>query len=392
MAEYFVSLSGADDGDGTKEKPWPSLKHALREVGGGNTITFLPGTYEPLQVDSKYAGTEEAPTVLRSERKWQAAVTGYALGLSACIGNATTDCPWVTVDGFEAYGAHGSGIRLFGVGSTVRNCWSHSNTMDGIGLYDEAASRCRIENNLIERNGVHPQFHHGIYARGTGLTVRGNVVRHNAGHGIQLCPVIKDSLIAYNLVHGHWKHALICGYDSGSGGNRILQNTLVGEKLGALRMRNSVDNLVGNNILTADGVDPITLEDSSMKAVCNLCWPTSQQPSQHTINADPKFLEPARGLYWLREGSPAIGAGSVAFALMANGSVAAETPSDFWGRPLIPPPDLGALGFYKELLDPAWRGRWYMGWAYGYPPNQEGYDRMPDLWALPDPGLLTSPD
>lgn len=45
-----------------------------------------------------------------------------------------------------------------------------------------------IENNLIEFNGGHVQFDHGVYADGDELTVQGNIVRHNASYGLHLYP------------------------------------------------------------------------------------------------------------------------------------------------------------------------------------------------------------
>ena len=48
---YYVATDGKPDGDGSREKPWPSLDFALKKVGGGNTIVLRPGFYRgPLDV------------------------------------------------------------------------------------------------------------------------------------------------------------------------------------------------------------------------------------------------------------------------------------------------------------------------------------------------------
>jgi hypothetical protein len=48
---YYVSTKGSDDNPGTKEKPWKTVNHAVREdsaVKAGDTILVQPGTYKEL--------------------------------------------------------------------------------------------------------------------------------------------------------------------------------------------------------------------------------------------------------------------------------------------------------------------------------------------------------
>jgi hypothetical protein len=99
-------------------------------------------------------------------------------------------CHWLTVDGFEVLGARYDGIKLNGDHNVVRNCWVHHNTQMGIAMHHVLNGT--IENNLIEFNGCHVQFDHGVYADGDGLTVRGNIVRHNAAFGLHLYPSLRD--------------------------------------------------------------------------------------------------------------------------------------------------------------------------------------------------------
>jgi hypothetical protein len=65
---YYVSTEGNTENDGSREKPWPTVEHALAQVGGGKTILVRPGTYRgPIHIARAHAGTAERPTVIQSE-------------------------------------------------------------------------------------------------------------------------------------------------------------------------------------------------------------------------------------------------------------------------------------------------------------------------------------
>jgi parallel beta-helix repeat protein len=366
---YYVATDGKPENGGTREKPWPSVEFALQKVGGGNTILLRPGVYrDPIRIKHAYAGTARHPTVIGSEVKWKAVIIGSP---GDNISN-DDNTDWLTIDGFESLGARSHGVHLYGSHLTVRNCWLHHNAWVGVGM---GHHDLLIENNLIEFNGCHVQFAHGVYADGDSLTIRGNVVRHNAGFGLHLYDCLTNSLLVNNLVYGQIQlPGVIVACPQGGGHNRILNNTFVG---GALALWNPGDDLVANNILVATG-DPISLSGAKrLRADYNLCWPKSQYDGPHGISADPAFVDPSRGVYWLSKGSPAIGKGSREYA----------PPTDFWGRPTPKdkPPDLGAFVYVPRLLEPQARAGWYYGWAYGYAPipNWE----MPDLWVLPKTSL-----
>jgi hypothetical protein len=70
-------------------------------------------------------------------------------------------------------------------------------------------------------------FDHGVYADGDGLTLRGNVVRHNTSYGLDLYPSIKNSLIVNNLVYDQVRQrAIIVACPEGGGRNVIVNNTV----------------------------------------------------------------------------------------------------------------------------------------------------------------------
>jgi hypothetical protein len=365
---YYVATDGKPGNDGSRDHPWPSVEFALNKVGGGNTIVLRPGVYHgPIWIGRAFAGTEQSPTVIQSEEKWKAVVIGAPIH-----GIANGDhCHWLTIDGFEVLGARFDGIKLSGDHNVARNCWVHHNTQMGVAMH--GVHKCIVENNLIEFNGCHVQFDHGVYADGDDLTVRGNIVRHNAGFGLHLYPSLQNSLVACNLVYGQPLHAGVIVARGGGGPNRVLHNTIFARGA-ALDIWNGDTDVIANNILVGDA-DPISCYNCKpLAADYNLCWPKTQHDGPHGVVAEPKLFGVSQGLFWLTAGSPAIGAGNPGYAL----------PADFWGRPTAKDkaPDLGAFAFVPSLLDPRSRADWYHGWAYGYSPTRKPAD-MPDLWVLP---------
>ena len=134
--------------------------------------------------------------MIKAEVKWQAVI----LGAEYHVIYTADGCDWVIIDGFEVMGGRYDGVKINGDHNAVRNCWVHNNKAMGIAMHNQKGGV--IENNLIEFNGDHVQFDHGVYADGDGLTVHGNIVRHNASYGLHLYPSIKNSRIDNNLVYG----------------------------------------------------------------------------------------------------------------------------------------------------------------------------------------------
>ena len=121
-ATYYVATGGAVSNDGSAAQPWPSVDHALAQVGGGHTIIVKPGVYSGVLIQKQYRGTPEHPTVIKSEKKWGAVLTGER---NRGFDN-DTGADWITVDGFEVVGARIDGIKMSGKHGVVRNCWVHN--------------------------------------------------------------------------------------------------------------------------------------------------------------------------------------------------------------------------------------------------------------------------
>jgi hypothetical protein len=370
---YYVAVNGKPDGDGSLEQPWPSVEIALAKLKGGHTIILRPGVYRgPIRIPDVCTGSEQAPTIIKSEEKWKAVIAGSPEH-GIFVGDR---CNWTIVDGFEVLGARYDGIKGDGQHVVIRNCWVHHNTQMGIAAHHSVDTT--IENNLIEFNGCHIQFDHGIYADGDRLTIRGNIIRHNAAFGIHLYPAVQNSTVCLNLVYGHEHHAgvlLVC--DKKGGANQVIHNTIAGNVV-ALEIWKGNGTVIANNILTTPEMDPLLLDHGTDQVLAdyNLCLPKSSHAEAHGISADPLFVDARHGAYWLRGDSPAIGKGTPEHALLA----------DFWSRPASKDktPDLGAFAYVPFLAEAKSRATWLNNWGYGYHPKRMA--QVPDFWQLPGEG------
>jgi parallel beta-helix repeat protein len=369
-ATYYVAVGGRPNADGSKDRPWPSIAYALEKIGGGHTILVRTGIYRgPIEIPKECAGTKEQPTILRSEAKQRAVIIGaeYHAIVSA------DGCDHVIVDGFEVLGAREAGIKMNGDHNVIRNCWVHNNGAIGIAMHGKTGGV--IENNLVEFNGCHPQFQHGVYADGRGLTIQGNIVRHNASYGMHLYPALRNSTVANNLVYGHArKPGIIVACPDGGGKNVVVNNT-VAENNGGIEIWKGDGEAILNNIVVAKE-DVFELDDQTrnLRIDYNLCSPRSKHQGAHGMTGDPGFLDTEHGLFWLKADSPALGRGTREQA----------PANDFWGRPLSTDraPDLGAFPFVPSLVTDRALTFWRQQWAYHHTP-EVGQD-MPDPWLLAD--------
>jgi len=365
---YYAAGDGKPENDGSRTKPWPSVEYALSQAGGGHTIVVKPGLYRgPIHIAKQFAGSREQPTVIRSEVKWQAVIIGAEYHVISNAGG----CDWVVINGFEVMGGRYDGIKMNGDYNVVRNCWVHNNKAMGIAMHNQKGGV--IENNLIEFNGDHIQFDHGVYADGDGLTVSGNIVRHNASYGLHLYPSIKNSRVVNNLVYGQVRRrGIIVACPDGGGRNVIVNNTVVENQ--PLTIWNGNGEVVVNNILVAEGEEVFSFDNGTRNVSVNnnLCVPKSARQGPHGLTGNPRFVDPTKGVFWLREGSPAIGKGSWQYA----------PTRDFWGRERSrnKAPDLGAFAFEPILTKEQVRAGWDHGWAYHRHGNKVG---LPDPWVLP---------
>jgi len=342
--EYFVSPSGCATNAGTELSPWPSIETALSKISGGDIVTLMPGTYAEAVV-IEVSGTLDFPTVLRSQRKWEAIIKGPpSHGIYTADGVTN-----VLIDGLQVAEAQIDGIKV-GSFATVRNCWIHHSTRQGISAH--RTRRTTLEYNLIEHNGTDPAFDHGIYLSGTNDVVRGNVIRWNKTYGCQIYydpPASSSGCQFYNnLVYGN-RNALTV-WSPGGQTNYVFNNTLISGRY--VLIANGGTLCVTNNILI--GVkrrQVLCAEDGAIiRGDYNLTPVPGKQRGPHdVVAAKPGFVKPGAGLYWLRSDSPAWGSAAEHMG----------PPVDFFGRKQSRVLSVGAFPFRGRLasdtrvLDPS---------------------------------------
>ena len=378
---YWISPKGRPSGTGSQANPFPSVEMALRNTTGGDTLVFGPGIYLGAQITltSRHAGSPQRPTVLKSEQKYQAVLHGSAIH-NVCIKDG---CDWVIIDGFESSGAGYTGIKSDADYTVIRNCRIHNNALQGIEAHGVLGTV--IENNLVEYNGEHVQFCHGIYADGDKLTIRNNIIRFNSGWGLHLYPSIANSKIENNLISGNdrWGIALYSKPQVGS--NRIVNNTIVLNGNG-IAVKNGRDEIIANNIIVdntgrqfekAEPIENLDRGHSGKGRIMidyNLCLPRFKGAGPNGISADPLFLDMKKNTFYLRRGSPAIAKGAARYA----------PDQDFFNRslPQGKAPDLGCFAYDPSLLLDQARADWYYQWPFLFKGKSK---TMPDLWKRPRP-------
>jgi len=368
-AEYWISADGSVSATGSYDNPFKSINVALAKVGGSNTFIFKPGYYNEGQINlwPKYSGSPEHPTTLKSQYKYGAVLNGSLYHII----DIKEGCKWVVIDGFEICGAMFTGAKIMGDYCVVRNCRLYFNGF-GVQAHD-ANNIIIIERNLIEFNGKHPQFDHGIYADGNGLIIRNNIIRFNSGCGVHLYPSAVHSLVENNLIYDNHGCGVLFYCPEGGGANRIINNTIADNGSGII-VKNGRDEIIANNIIWQNGNQPSiqptfggTLDN--VRIVNNILSPKIDTAEENLSN-DPLFLNPSKGWYFLKENSPA----------RKNGLTKYMPSNNFFGneRKSNAESYIGCFEFNESLLKVETSRDLYLGWSYYGSPTSPRYD----LWNL----------
>ncbi|HLP76332.1 MAG TPA: right-handed parallel beta-helix repeat-containing protein [Candidatus Paceibacterota bacterium] len=342
--EYFVSPSGSPSNSGTETSPWPSVGFAFSHATGGDVITLLPGTYGE-EIIIELSGTAGNPTTIRSQRKWEAVIQGSP-SHGIYIADGVTN---VLIDGLQVAASAIDGVKV-GSHATVRNCWIHNSARQGITAH--RTQGVLLERNLIEHNGSHPIFDHGIYLSGTNNVVRCNVIRWNKCYGCQIygdAPASSADCQFYNnLVYGN-RNALTVWALAGQT-NFVFNNTLSAGRY-VLRANGGI-LCVSNNILLGPSARRIfsASSEAEFRADYNVISATGRRRGTHDVMVNhPGFVGANRGLFWPLADSPARGVATIGVL----------PPIDFFGGEQKQVLDVGAFQYRAELtadtrvLDPS---------------------------------------
>jgi parallel beta-helix repeat protein len=374
---YWIDSKASGRGSGSTQSPYVSFQEAAEKRGGGHTFIFKPGFYNTGQITllPQLRGTSQSPTTLKSQYKYKAILHG-AIYHNIYI---KANCPWVIIDGFEISGARWSGVKTDSDYSVIRNCFIHNNSYDGIQAHNLTGTV--IENNLIEFNGQHPHYLHGVYADGKKLVIRNNIVRGNSGLGIVLNPQISESKIYNNLIHKNGYYGLFWTSDSALGRNLVMNNTIVENVYGA-GVNNPRNDIFVNNIVAFNFNDESTTktafvlwkdsEPNQVRIEGNILIPIEKQFNSKNTGQYPDFFNKSKGIFYLRDNSFAKDRGVTSF----------KPEKDFFGKEISDSNSMfiGCFPYSKALLKQDYQGKWHNGWPF-YFKNEKNI--IPDLWVAP---------
>lgn len=326
----YVSPMGSDANTGTQFDPLRTIQKASEIVLPGFTVHVAPGTYEG-GFQTTTDGRADARIRYVSDVKWGAKIVPPA--------NSTNTTAWdnrssyVDIDGFEIDGTNTisgikwlNGIYTSGSNTVVMNNRVHHIAND-VQCTDQGGSAINTdhflfgENDDVIGNHIHDigyegcPYIHGLYI-GTSGKVQNNLVYQVGYAAVHLWHDAANVTISNNTVFGAEYGILIGGgdYYHSTGpadyiqvsNNIVFDNNYGIEEVGEVGGNNSYEyNLVFNN-----GSRNLSLHATDIG----------------TIQADPLFenyIRTGGGNYHLKNGSPAIKAGSPAYA----------PPFDIEGKP-----------------------------------------------------------
>lgn len=251
--DYWIDgVSGDDSNDGlSRATAWKTLGKANAIVAAGDTVHVLAGVYRQQAIWPNNSGTNNANRITYVAEGNVEIEQGY-------IGPSS----YTTFEGFEVRNFDGHGFYIRGNGVTLRRCRAIRNRGGGIvaytpPLYNLVVDRCVIAYN---QHGIYP-----YYGGFNNATVTHTTFAYNRELGLYLyghANRVENSIIAFN----------------GTGG-----------------VYDNPTDIFENNDVYGNGN-----------------WQYFHGPAGKLsdVQVDPKFLDPANGLFYLQPTSPLIGQAS----------------------------------------------------------------------------------
>ncbi len=389
-ATYYVAPGGANANLGTSGSPWATLQYAADHVAAGDTVIVHAGTY--VGFDMRTTGTAALPIAFLAD-------PGTVIGTRNAVtpdGINVEEASYIVIDGFTINGMPRAGIRSavndhvtirhntadgnghWGIFSGFsddllieNNVTSHSQIEHGI-YVSNSGDRPVIRGNLVfgnHANGIHMN---GDISQGGDGIISGALVERNTiwgngvagGSGIN-CDGVQSSRFQNNLLYdNHASGISLYQIDAGapSMNNIVVNNTILeaSDARWAINIQDgSTGNFVSNNILydanpnhgsisiSTDSLsgfvsnhnvvmDRFTLDGGdSILSLAQWKSATSQDAASVISAPASLFVDAAGNDYRLRDGSPAIDAGSA--------TNAPATDLNGYPRPLLAAFDIGAL-------------------------------------------------
>jgi len=245
-AAFHVSPTGDDGAEGSRDKPWRTLQHAVSQLRPNTVIYLDAGTYYgPVVVQMQ--ASADAPAAIRAAEDQQVVVTypdEFVAAEKAKVHSAPTEGRTRAMDEkgqelhypplFDVRGRfiEISGLHLIGARDRLpQNLYSENGaSFSGKGgegcrvLYNEIENvgHCGVKEMghgghsiLIEGNLIHDvgQTHHdhGIYAPADDITVRKNLLLNATGYGLHAYSTPKRIVATHNIAAGNDHFGMILG-------------------------------------------------------------------------------------------------------------------------------------------------------------------------------------
>jgi parallel beta-helix repeat protein len=421
---FYVDTGGSNTtGNGTSANPWKTIQFGVDHLGPGDLLLVNPGTYSgPVTIEIE--ASVGSPVTIRGNG------AGVIINGSGADRDAVfvTYSSYVTVERFKVQNATRAGMRIDNSDHITarKNTFADNGTW---GLFTDFSDDVLIEENqaygsidehgiyvsnsgdrpIIRGNVVHDNNKNGIHMNGdlsqggdgiiSGAIVENNVIYNNGvngGSGINMDGVtnsiIRNNLLYNNHASGisHYKtDGAVCSHD-----DRVLNNTIVNAADGRWAINiggaGCTNNKVFNNILYTyhDYRGSITTAASGLSgfqsdynvimnrfstdtgdSVLTLSTWRGMGYDVHSKIASPSQLFAGGGDYHLKDGSPAIDAGTTLSDVTRD--------LDGNGRPIGATFDIGAYESGSAWPDAAaslspTRGTvntWVTATLSGFPPD-----------------------
>jgi len=150
---YYVSPNGNNDNNGSKNKPFKTIKNGVSFLEAGDTLVVLPGNYGyEYNIRLKKSGRDNSPIVVMAEKEGNVILNGprkkdemncseeYGDDMGKGVAFVIYNVSNVVIDGFKI-GNYEVGITNIGYADTqkerpknivIKNCTFHNNGGDGI--------------------------------------------------------------------------------------------------------------------------------------------------------------------------------------------------------------------------------------------------------------------
>ncbi len=363
-ALYVSGSNGSDGNAGTIGAPFATIGKAWSVAGPGTTINVRGGSYAgQINLQAKTASAA-SPITVRAYPGERVALTGPsneaypAVFISRSVG--------VRLQGFEIANDKGDGVKIDSatnveiVGNDI-----HDNGMQGIIVGAGAgtasptySSNVQIWSNRIHNNGgwwpnndPYAAFGtHGVYYGNAGSNTDG--IQHGTVGGVIADNLFYDQASGYHIQVGSQNNGLVITNNTFD--NAYQPNTRAGNAVQIYGEGNAFATknvLVVNNIIANSANRGVYGSGGTMTSNVvrnNLAFnnprgdfePTYGSSTLFTLGAgnavaDPRFTDRSSKAYQLSSGSPAIGRADAAYT----------PPTDFYGRPRVGAPDLGATEY-----------------------------------------------